>query len=113
MLFDLPFSLQNFTEIKKNRPVLQKLVRSSLSTTEAFKKKKVFDNLVNNVTIKLLKLVLGGSNLFCGRGWRAEALFAGDISCLKTQNGLLRNVCLPHKILPPPPGWRSHRGTAL
>lgn len=66
---------------------------------------------MNNVTIKLLKLVLGGSNLFRGRNWKAKALFAGDISCLKTQNGLLRNVCLPHKILTPPPGWWSHRGT--
>lgn len=28
------------------------------------KKKKVFDNLVNNVMIKLRKLVPGGSNLF-------------------------------------------------
>lgn len=45
MLFDLLFSLQNLTEIKKkkiknNGPVPQKLVRSSLSTTEAFKKKR-------------------------------------------------------------------------
>lgn len=69
MLFDLLFSLQNFHEIKKkqkkNRPVLHMLVRSSLSTAEALK--KVFDNLMNNVMIKLLKLVLGGSNLFPDR----------------------------------------------
>lgn len=44
------------------------LVRSSLSTAEALK--KVFDNLMNNVMIKLLKLVLGGSNLF---PWAGEA----------------------------------------
>lgn len=72
MLFDLLFSLQNFHEIKKNkkknRPVLHMLVRSSLSTAEALK--KVFDNLMNNVMIKLLKLVLGGSNLF---PWAGEA----------------------------------------
>lgn len=38
---------------------------------------------MNNVTIKLLKLVLGGSNLFRDKSRRAKALFAGDISCLK------------------------------
>lgn len=66
---------------------------------------------MNNVTIKFLKVVLDGSNLFQGMGWTAKALFAWDISCLKTQNCLLRNVCLPHKILPPPLGCWSHRGT--
>lgn len=109
MLFDLLFSLQNFHEIKKkqkkNRPVLQMLVRSSLSTAEALK--KVFDNLMNNVMIKLLKLVLGGSNLFPDMGWRGMALFARDIRCLKNQNSLLRNVCLPHMTLPPLPGFRA------
>lgn len=48
--------------------------------------------------IKLLKLVQSGSNLFQGRGWRAPALFAGDISCLET---LLRNA-------PPTPTRFSH-----
>lgn len=108
MLFDLLFSLQNFHEIKKktkNRPVLHMLVRSSLSTAEALK--KVFDNLMNNVMIKLLKLVLGGSNLFPDMGWRGMALFARDIRCLKNQNSLLRNVCLPHMTLPPLPGFRA------
>lgn len=99
------------TTDKKNTPLPLKLVRSSLSTTEALK--KVCDNLVNNAAIKLPKLVLGGGNLFCSRGEGAEVLFAGDISCLKTQNGLLRNVHLPHKSLPPPPGWKSHRGASL
>lgn len=100
MLFDLLFPPH---EIKKNTPVLHKLVRSSLSTTEAFKKKKVFDNVMNNVTIKL-KLVLAGSNLFPERGRRGTALFARDIKQLKNQNGLLRNVCLPRATLPPPLG---------
>lgn len=81
------------------------LVRSSLSTAEALK--KVFDNLMNNVMIKLLKLVLGGSNLFPDMGWRGMALFARDIRCLKNQNSLLRNVCLPHMTLPPLPGFRA------
>lgn len=56
--------------------------------------------------IKLLKKLVpaaAGGNLLGGGVWRAAALFAGDISCLETQNGLLRNVCLPHKILPPHP----------
>ncbi len=66
MLFDLAFSLQNLSRIKKkkkkkNSPVPRKLVRSFLSTTKAFKKEKVFDNPVNNVTIKLLKT---------GAGWQ-------------------------------------------
>lgn len=90
------------------------LVRSSLSTAEALK--KVFDNLMNNVMIKLLKLVLGGSNLFPDMGWRGMALFARDIRCLKNQNSLLRNVCLPHMTLPThdsssSPRFQSHRGT--
>lgn len=59
--------------------------------------------------IKLLKKKMvpaaaaAGGNLLGGGVWRAAALFAGDISCLETQNGLLRNVCLPHKIPPPLP----------
>lgn len=44
------------------------------------------------------KVALGGSNLFYGKGWTAKALFAGDISRLKTQNGLMRNVRLPTRF---------------
>lgn len=64
MLFDLPFSLQNFPEIKKQTCSSEASKVIFINHRSIKKKKKVFDNSVNNVTIKLLKLVLGGSNLF-------------------------------------------------
>lgn len=85
------------------------LVRSSLSTAEALK--KVFDNLMNNVMIKLLKLVLGGSNLFpwAGEAWPCLQEISGAWKTRIVSWGMSvsHTWLFPHMTLPPLPGFRA------
>lgn len=69
--------------------------------------------LGNNVPIRLQKKTRHrlAANLLVRRSLQSRgALFAEDIGCWETQDGLERNVWSPHTH--PREGWRSHRGGA-